>query len=74
MFIPDLPDPPTYTVDDFKPSIHWPDVKYVLVYKKSDGSTRVISYETQEEFEAGNLATTFSPDQALIESWSFEGT
>ncbi len=73
MFMPDLPDPPAYTVADFKPSIHWPDVKYVLVYKEEDGNTRVISFETQEEFEAGNLTTAFSPYRTLIESWSFDG-
>lgn len=72
-FMPDLPDPPTYTAYDFTPSVHWPDVKYMVMYKELDGYLRVIACETREEFEEENLAVTFSDKHTLIESWSFVG-
>ncbi len=69
-FVPVLPDPPIHHPSDYTATVCWADVKHVLVYREQDGYVRVITCETEEEFEAENLATTFSPDYELIDTWS----
>lgn len=72
-FVPDLPDPPIHQPADYNASVCWSDVKYALVYKQDAGSlARVVTFKTEEEFQAESLNATFSQDHTLIDSWKFE--